>query len=330
MVRALTGSRAVHDLVFGLERRLVDAATLVFATSAEERLKFQVLYGAGPDRIALCPNGVAEAEFAWAAAPGAFRSRERRPADRLTALFFGSDHPPNVQAGRFILDRLAPAFPATDFVIAGSVCAALGPPASGNLTLLGPLDAEAKHEILRAADLFLNPIAEGAGTSLKVLEAMAAGLPVLSTEAGIRGLDLADGEVVAVDTLARFPRRLVALLARPELRSQMGLAAHAIVEERFGWRHIAEAAGDRIARLLDTGRIAATSEAAARPGGQRLSGRPADRRRRAADPPPARGGRPAAGRRPCSASAAARRSRSSPWPLASTNSASRGPPSMPR
>ncbi|HLY57185.1 MAG TPA: glycosyltransferase [Stellaceae bacterium] len=248
MARHLTSNRAVHDLVFALERRLVAKSALVFATSEAERLRFHCLYGAPLERLAICPNGIAAAEYDWA--EGAAGQRERAPAQPLSALFLGSDHPPNLAAAHYILDTLAPSFPATDFVIGGSVCAGLPARRSGNVALLGKLDAEAKHEALARADIFVNPIRHGAGTSLKVLEAMAAALPVLTTEAGARGLDLEDGKDAAVAPLERFPSRLLALLARPALRAELGEAARATALGRFDWRDIADRAGERIAELL--------------------------------------------------------------------------------
>jgi glycosyltransferase involved in cell wall biosynthesis len=246
MARALTDCRDIHDLVLSLERRLARESALVLAVSEAERLKFHLIHGVPLDRIGLCPNGVSQADFAWARAMG----RDRPKGMPLKALFFGSDHPPNVAAARYIVQVLAPSFPATDFIIAGSVTSALGAAVGSNVACLAVQDDRAKRALFEAADLFLNPISQGAGTSLKVLEAMAAGLPVLTTEAGIRGLDLTDGVEAVIAPLDRFPSRLLTLLARPASRASLGATAGEMVAGRFSWGQIAEGLATALDRVL--------------------------------------------------------------------------------
>ena len=90
----------------------------------------------------------------------------------------------------------------------------------------------------RAADVALNPMYEGAGVNLKVLEYLAMGLPTVTTRFGIRGLEVAD--VVQVVDLADFPAVLTAL-EEPGERLRRGAAARRAAETRFGWEAVASA-----------------------------------------------------------------------------------------
>jgi glycosyltransferase involved in cell wall biosynthesis len=87
-----------------------------------------------------------------------------------------------------------------------------------------------------------------AGTNIKILEAMAMGKAVVSTPAGVNGLDLAPGEDFVLaqggDEMAEAIRNL---LADPAARVRLETAARRRVELEFGW----EAIGRRQALLYD-------------------------------------------------------------------------------
>lgn len=102
-------------------------------------------------------------------------------------LFVGSAHPPN-QAAALTLVTLAKALPQYHVVIAGN-CASTLQPDSDNVTLLGHVDAKMLDYLFRTAHAFMNPIAAGSGTSLKVGRALSYALPVISSALGARGYE---------------------------------------------------------------------------------------------------------------------------------------------
>jgi glycosyltransferase involved in cell wall biosynthesis len=125
-----------------------------------------------------------------------------RPDERI-AVFLGSDVPPNRQAAEFILRRLAPATRGQPLrhVIAGRVAEHLSH-APDNVQLLGALPETLT--LLQAADLGLNPIATGSGSNIKLAEYCAAGLGVVTTPFGLRGLE-GLRPLVRVAALEDFP-----------------------------------------------------------------------------------------------------------------------------
>jgi glycosyltransferase involved in cell wall biosynthesis len=97
------------------------------------------------------------------------------------------------------------------------------------------------------AELVLAPLTASAGTNIKVLEAMAMGRVVVSTPAGVNGLDLAPGEDVIVETTAeRLAGEIQALSADAGRRQSIEDRARATAR-RYDWSNI----GEQQSRLYD-------------------------------------------------------------------------------
>jgi glycosyltransferase involved in cell wall biosynthesis len=93
---------------------------------------------------------------------------------------------------------------------------------------------------LHAGDVSLIPLRVGSGTRLKAFEAIASGLPVVSTTLGVEGLGLVPGEhYLAADTDAEFADAILALLADTPRRAAMAQAGRALLEARYSWTVIA-------------------------------------------------------------------------------------------
>jgi glycosyltransferase involved in cell wall biosynthesis len=89
---------------------------------------------------------------------------------------------------------------------------------------------------INAIDVFLFPLLRGAGLKNKILEAMYAGCPVVTTKIGNEGIDAVPGkELVLVRTPEDFQREALRLLDSPQERLRMGNWALAFVKEKFSW-----------------------------------------------------------------------------------------------
>lgn len=96
------------------------------------------------------------------------------------------------------------------------------------------LDAE-----LGRADVAVVPIRRGAGTRIKVLEALAAQLPVVSTTFGAQGLEVVDGEhLLLADTPGDFAEACTRLVADPALRERLAAAGYEFVSSHHDWTTI--------------------------------------------------------------------------------------------
>jgi polysaccharide biosynthesis protein PslH len=84
------------------------------------------------------------------------------------------------------------------------------------------------------------PLRIGGGTRLKIYEAMAAKVPVVSTTVGAEGLDIRDGENIAIaDSAQDFADRCLELLADSDARRRMAANAWETVSACYSWQVVA-------------------------------------------------------------------------------------------
>ena len=89
---------------------------------------------------------------------------------------------------------------------------------------------------LVGADLVVAPLEIARGVQNKVLEAMAMGRPVLASPGAATGIAARDGvEIAIAGDDAEFITRTLALLAAPEDRAALGLAARQFITDHQSW-----------------------------------------------------------------------------------------------
>ena len=190
---------------------------------------------------------------------------EFQPCGRepLTMLFVGSfRHDPNRVAVDWFMHSVLPLIlarrPSARLVVAGS-----DPPPphvyggySGALEMLGYVD-DVRVPLARYA-VFVCPILSGSGVRVKLLEAFAAGIPVVSTRVGAEGLAANDGEYCALaDDPAAFAERILALFDNPETATEMAARARAEVEANWDMAALTRRLVESYRRLIDEKRTGA-------------------------------------------------------------------------
>jgi sugar transferase (PEP-CTERM/EpsH1 system associated) len=104
--------------------------------------------------------------------------------------------------------------------------------------LVGEVDHVLPH--LQRAAVAVVPLRAGSGQQLKLLEAMAAGTPVVATSQSAAGLDAIDGEhLLIADDFATMADAVLRLLGDQLLARRLALAARALVERRWSWERSA-------------------------------------------------------------------------------------------
>jgi GT2 family glycosyltransferase/glycosyltransferase involved in cell wall biosynthesis len=107
------------------------------------------------------------------------------------------------------------------------------------------------REAYRRAAVVIAPLLASAGTNIKIMEAMAMGKAIVSTPAGINGLDLAPGEdVIVAETGAEMAEAIAALFDDPARRRRIEQAARARAERDFDWDAIARRQAELYRSLL--------------------------------------------------------------------------------
>ncbi|RUV08743.1 glycosyltransferase, partial [Mesorhizobium sp. M7A.T.Ca.TU.009.01.3.1] len=141
-----------------------------------------------------------------------------------------------------ILPRIRLALPTATLILAGrnpttAVQALAGLP---GVELVE--DPEDMAPLLSRAHLTIIPLAAGGGTRIKILEAMAWGVPVIATPLAAEGLDLVDGEELLLsDTDERLAETAVGLCLDTDRRARQRVRAHQAVWARFGPEAIRDA-----------------------------------------------------------------------------------------
>ena len=90
-----------------------------------------------------------------------------------------------------------------------------------------------------SATIMVAPIKGAGGTRLKILEAMAAGLPVVSTSIGVAGLNITNGkQALIADNDEGLAREAIKLLKNPVLAEEIGLKGQIHVHKYFDWKEV--------------------------------------------------------------------------------------------
>jgi glycosyltransferase involved in cell wall biosynthesis len=179
-----------------------------------------------------------------------------RPGEPLRLLFVGSlNYEPNAQGLEWFAHEVAPRVrERLDIEIDVVGPGRRGPELPG-VTYLGRVeDVGSAYASVHAAVV---PLRAGAGSRLKVVEALARGVPVVSTSLGVEGYDVRDGEhaLIADDpqTLTeRFALLDASLRGDRHLAGALVSAGHAFARDFF-WPRIGDDMARHYARWADEG-----------------------------------------------------------------------------
>jgi len=234
--------REIADEVEQVERALCHAADLVVACSHDDSATFAREFGLPHAKTRVCPNGVFAGDIMPADAAAAHAAKKRLGlGEAPVALFIGGHWPPNIEAAAFIRDRVAPACPDVIFALVGDAGTVLdGDAAAANLRIVGGVSEVEKRQWLDAADLGLNPMFAGSGTNIKMLDYMAAGLDVVTTPFGRRGIDAEDAFAVAdAESFATVVAdRAAVVTGGRSARPDFGRRGRDLIERSFDWANI--------------------------------------------------------------------------------------------
>lgn len=221
------------DRMEACERHACRTAAHVIAVSDADADQMKQRFGV--ERISAVATGVDLNYFA----------RPARQANPNGLVFVGAmDWLPNIDGARWFTQKVLPLIrqkrPATALVLAGRSPAAelLAYPAADPLITVTGTVPDVRPYLWNAA-VSIVPLRIGGGTRLKIYEAMAAGVPVVSTAVGAEGLAITDEQDIAIaDSPELFAQRCLEMLDNPARASSFSEAALHLVRSRFSWEQI--------------------------------------------------------------------------------------------
>jgi glycosyltransferase involved in cell wall biosynthesis len=237
-----TGSRMVaHQEIRRWRRLHRRAASRVSAIVVCSGLDARRVDLGGTAEVAVVPNGYQAVEHPVG------RPRAGTPP---TLLFQGLlSYPPNIDAARVLADEVGPELRA---LVHGAQIRLVGEHSPDLMALHDPPHVVVVGRVpditaeLARADVVAVPIRYGSGTRVKIIEAFAHRIPVVSTSLGAEGLGAVDGVHLLIgDDPRGMAEGSARLLQDPELRKEITSEAHALFAESF----CTDAIEERIAAL---------------------------------------------------------------------------------
>lgn len=228
------------SLTKDVEGYCLQKARIVFACSKADLKSLEEMYG---DKILngiVVPNGADIKLIPFVEQMERGRRKELLGfGSNQVALFMGSWHEPNIKAAKHIL-TYADKCKSTIFCLMGSVCNALkGQIIPENVRLLGVLSDQEKVVVLGMADIALNPMEIGSGSSLKIFDYFSAGILVLSTKFGMRGIEAESELHYRKVEIEEFPAGINGIKSSEEYKEVI-LAARELVLEKYDWSKISK------------------------------------------------------------------------------------------
>jgi sugar transferase (PEP-CTERM/EpsH1 system associated) len=244
-------ARMTANRLATLERQLLSVFDAHTVVSERDRERLRAI---APDaRVHVIENGVDTDYFSdyeieractvhYLATAGAAPGRAHRERQRI--LFVGSmDYHANIGAvvsfAREVWPQIYARNPQLNFTIAGrnptpevrALSSHPGIEVTGTIADVRPFYREAAVAVV--------PLRVGAGSRLKILEAMAAGVPVVSTRLGAEGLNVQDGEnIIIADENEKLAEAIISIASGADRWRQMAEAARRHVRIHYEWSAI--------------------------------------------------------------------------------------------
>jgi glycosyltransferase involved in cell wall biosynthesis len=223
---------------YGIEARKLRQCEAAVAAEFDSNLVCSSLDG---DRLREICTGASTAVIANGVDVEYFQSRTRTAEPAHLVMVSGMNWFPNRDAVLYMTETIWPqltqVLPRARLTIVGA-----SPPPSvvalaardPRVVVTGFVDDVRPY--MESAQIYLCPMRDGGGTRLKILDALAMGMPIVATTMALEGIDVTpEREVLVADTPADFVRQIGRIVNDSGLAARLGQAGRVFVEDHFAW-----------------------------------------------------------------------------------------------
>jgi glycosyltransferase involved in cell wall biosynthesis len=171
-------------ILFYCEKKALIGSDIIIAVSEEDKKRFISLYKINKNKIFIVENGFDSLFVLKNKEKLKIRKELGIGYYKKIAVFLGSATYPNVRAVEYIIKKVAPKNHKILFMLLGESAIKYKGNQS-NVLKIGKINQIDKY--LAVSDVGLIPVTDGSGSNLKLLNYLKCGLPVLSTNFGVRG-----------------------------------------------------------------------------------------------------------------------------------------------
>ncbi|WRH68468.1 MAG: glycosyltransferase family 4 protein [Planktothrix sp. GU0601_MAG3] len=238
-----------------LEKKMAYKSDQIWVCSQSDADKLKQRYGQKLNPY-IVPNGINVTNY------DTVRNGQCIPAfegksNPHTLIFIGTfGYPPNVEAAEFLIREFYPKikqlYPDTLLIIVGkNLPPALAAATKEESGILWTGLVEDVTPYLAAASVVITPLFKGGGTRLKILEAFAAGRPVVSTTKGAEGLDIEDKKHLLIeDKIEGMVDAVDQFWSNPTLYQHCVDNAYNLVKTRYSWEAISHKIQPLIQKII--------------------------------------------------------------------------------